>query len=101
MIVTRWQAAIVPTEEQIKMMFASEGLEPFEEVYPVKASVADHRHPFDEIRMVVSGSMMLNIAGNQLLLRAGDRIDIPSNTRHSKAAEGDEPCVCVVAKRPF
>lgn len=101
MIVTRWQAAVVPSEEQIKMMFAAEGLEPYEEVYPVQASVADHRHPFDEVRMVVSGSMLLNIAGNQLLLRAGDRIDIPSNTRHSKKAEGNEPCVCVVAKRPF
>lgn len=101
MIVTRWQASIVPSEEQIKMMFASEGLEPYEETYPAKANVKDHRHPFDEIRMVVSGSMMLNIAGNQLLLRAGDRIDIPSNTRHSKTAEGEEPCVCIVAKRPF
>ena len=101
MIVTRWQAAIVPSEEQIKMMFASEGFEPYEEVYPSKANVKDHRHPFDEIRMVVSGEMMLNIAGNQLLLRAGDRIDIPSNTRHSKTAEGDQPCVCIVAKRPF
>ncbi len=101
MIVTRWQAPVLPTKEQIRMIFNSEGLEIEEEILPAHSKIADHRHPFDEIRMVVSGSLFMNISGNQLLLRAGDRIDIPSNTKHSKAPEGDESCLCIIAQRPF
>lgn len=101
MIVTRWQAPVIPTVEQIKMIFEAEGLNPNEEIFPPRTVIPDHRHPFDEIRMVISGALFLNISGNQLLLRAGDRIMIPSNTRHSKATEGDEDCVCIVAHRPY
>lgn len=99
MIVTRWQAQIVPSKEQVKMMFFAEGLEPLEEVYPVNGTVKEHRHPFDEIRMVVEGELFINVAGNQLLLRSGDRIEIPSNTKHETTARGSQDCVCVYASR--
>ncbi len=101
MIVTRWQAPLLPSADQIKIIFDAEGLMPNEEVFEPKTVIPDHRHPFDEVRMVVSGSLFLNISGNQLLLRPGDRIDIPANTRHSKSVEGQDPCVCIVANRPF
>jgi quercetin dioxygenase-like cupin family protein len=101
MIVTRWQAPVIPTQEQINMIFAAEGLNPQEEVLAAQTKIPDHRHPFDEVRMVISGDLLMNISGNQILLRAGDRIDIPANTRHSKSASGSEPCVCVVAQKPF
>ncbi len=101
MIVTRWQAPVIPTAEQIKMIFEGEGLNPVEEVLPPRAEIKNLRHPFDEVRMVISGDLLMNISGNQVLLRAGDRIDIPSNTKHSKSANGDEPCMSVVAHRPF
>ena len=101
MVVTRWQASMLPTPEQIKMIFQAEGLSPSEEILQPKTVIPDHRHPFDEVRMVMSGRLFMNISGNQILLRAGDRIDIPANTRHSKSAEGDEPCICITAVRPF
>ena len=101
MVVTRWQAPVLPTPQQIKMIFEAEGLTPTEEVLPPKMVIPDHRHPFDEVRIVMSGALFMNISGNQILLRPGDRIDIPANTRHSKSTEGDEPCVCIVASRPF
>ena len=101
MIVTRWQAPVLPSLEQIKLIFETEGLLPNEEILAAKTVIKDHRHPFDEVRMVISGTLLMNISGNQILLRAGDRIEIPSNTRHSKSAEGDGSCVCVVAPRPF
>jgi quercetin dioxygenase-like cupin family protein len=81
------------------LMLESEGLEPEEEVIPSGTSVIDRRHPFDEIRIVVSGQMLLDIAGNRLLLRAGDRILIPANTRHSKQADGPETCICIYAMK--
>ena len=101
MVVTRWQAPVLPTPEQVKMIFQGEGLSPREETLLPNAKISDHRHPFDEVRMVMSGTLFMNISGNQILLRAGDRIDIPANTRHSKAAEGEEVCICVIANRPF
>ena len=99
MLVTRWQAPILPTKQQMFLMLESEGLDAEEEQIPEGAKVDDHRHPFDEVRIVVSGQLMLDIAGNKLLLRAGDRILIPANTRHSKQADGSEPCICVYAMK--
>ncbi len=101
MIVTRWQAPVLPSAEQVKMIFEGEGLSPVEETLPIGAKVTDRRLPFDEVRMVISGALLMNVSGNQILLRSGDRIDIPANTRHSKSANGDETCVCVVASKPF
>ena len=101
MLVTRWQAAMVPTKQQIKLMFEAEGLSPFEEVFPPQAQVTDHRHPFDEVRMVAEGQLLLEIAGNRLLLRPGDKIVIPSNTRHSKQVDGSQPCVSICAHKTF
>ena len=102
MIVTRWQAPIVPDVKQVKMMFEAEGLEPFEETILSEENIPDHRHPFDEIRMVVEGELMLNLTGNKLLLRAGDKIVIPSNTKHSKTVgQNADKCICVCAKRAY
>ncbi len=101
MIVTRWQAQVVPNVEQAKLIFEAEGLEPVDETFAPQTVLTDHRHPFDEVRMVVEGALFLNINGNQLLLRPGDRIEIPANTKHSKQVNGGEPCTCVVAQRPF
>jgi mannose-6-phosphate isomerase-like protein (cupin superfamily) len=100
MIVSRWQAALLPTKEQVKMIFFAEGLEFKEEILPMKAAIKEHRHPFDEVRMVVEGELLVNVSGNQLLLRSGDRIEIPSNTKHHYQAFGNEDCVCIVAQRP-
>lgn len=100
MLVSRWQAALLPTREQVKMMFFAEGLEPHEEVFPPLSGIKEHRHPFDEVRMVVSGELLVNVSGNQLLLRTGDRIEIPSNTKHQYQSYGKEECACVVASKP-
>jgi quercetin dioxygenase-like cupin family protein len=91
----------MPSVEQVKTMLAEEGFLPVSETLASKTAIASHRHPFDEIRTIVAGSLIMNISGNQILLRAGDRIEIPSNTRHSYSNESEEECVCVVAERPF
>jgi len=99
MIVTRWQAPIIPSIEQIKMILVNEGLEPVEEILPQNGKIKEHRHPFDEIRMVVDGELLVNVSGNQLLLRPGDRIEIPSNTKHQYNSHGQSDCLCVIAQR--
>lgn len=99
MLVSRWQAPVIPTRQQMALMLESEGLEPQEDIIQPGTQASDRRHPFDEVRIVVSGQLNLNIAGNRLLLRSGDRILIPANTRHTKQADGGEPCVCLYAMK--
>ena len=101
MIVTRWQAPIRPQIEQIKKMFEAEGLIPSIEVLEKKSVIPEHSHPFDEVRMIAEGELILNISGNKLLLRAGDKIIIPSNTKHSKRAAELVDCKCVCASKSY
>lgn len=100
MIVQRWQAPITPSIEQMKMILHSEGLSFTEERYQTSDKIDIHKHPFEEVRLLVSGAMIYNLSGNKLLLRAGDRIEIPANTKHSTEVHGEEDCISIVAYRP-
>lgn len=101
MIVIRWQAPLKPTKEQALMIFRAEDLQPREELLETSKVYPEHRHPFDEVRMILVGELSMNINGNQLLLRAGDKIVIPSNTKHSQKVLGETPCETIVANKPF
>ncbi len=101
MLITRWQASVLPSLDQVKQIFEMEGLKPLIEEYEPHSKVNVHRHYFDEVRIVINGELHLNISGNQLKLSPGDRIEIPSNTKHSTWVEGESPCLCLYAKRPF
>ena len=79
------------------MILEDEGLEPYEETYQPKEKVAGHRHPFCEVRIVAQGEMLFNISGTQFLLRPGDRVEIPANTKHSHLSQGETACICVCA----
>jgi quercetin dioxygenase-like cupin family protein len=99
MIITRWQAPIIPSKNQIKKILENEGLEPFEETYEPQVKIPDHRHPFAEVRVIVSGEILFNISGNQFVMRPGDRVEIPANTKHSHMIQGTDDCVCICAQR--
>lgn len=101
MIVIRWQAPLRPTKEQALMIFRAEDLQPREEILTGAETYPEHRHPFDEVRMILSGELSFNVNGNQLLLRSGDKIIIPSNTKHSQKVLGQDPCLSLVANKPF
>ncbi len=101
MLVHRWQAAVLPSKSQIRSLYELEGLDPKEESLPQGKSIENHYHAFDEVRTIIEGELMFNIAGNQLLLRSGDKIVIPANTRHSFKANGSDDCVCIVAHKSW
>ena len=100
MLVFRWQASIPPSKEQIKMILVAEGLEPLEESISKGEKHAEKKHPFGEVRYVAEGELLLNVAGTQLLLRAGDRIEIPANTKHSYSVN-NESALTYFSHRPF
>lgn len=99
MIIQRWQAPIQLTRQQAQLIFESEGLECYQESYQPQEKVKEHRHSFSEVRILIEGEMLFNISGNQFLLRPGDRVEIPANTRHSHVAQGVIPCFCLCAER--
>lgn len=101
MKITRWLAPINPSKEQIKMLLESEGLDIYEETFDGKVKIQEHRHPFSEVRVVVSGELLFNIAGNQFLMRPGDRVEIPANTRHSHVNNSNQVCLCLCSQRSF
>lgn len=90
MIITRWQAPIPPSQEQIRHILTSEGLEPQCETISKDQRQIEKKHPFGEIRIVAKGELLLTVGGTQLLLRSGDRIDIPANTKHSYSTQNNE-----------
>jgi quercetin dioxygenase-like cupin family protein len=99
MLIHRWQAEVLPAPIQFKMLLEREGLDPFVEEFPAGLKVNEHRHPFTEVRYVVAGELLFNVAGNQVLLRAGDRIEVPANTKHSHVNNSVELCICIVAQK--
>lgn len=99
MLITRWQAPLTPNKSQASLSLEAEGLEPYEELYEPQMKVHEHRHPFCEVRVIVEGELLFNISGNQFLLRPGDRVEIPANTKHSHMAQGSGRCMCICAQR--
>lgn len=90
MIIRRWLAPLTPDKKHIESLFKQDGLEYFEENFPAGTKIRKHRHPFDEIRVVIKGRILYNISGNKVLLRPGDKIIVPSNTLHSKSVMEDD-----------
>ncbi|MGI9548470.1 MAG: cupin domain-containing protein [Bdellovibrionales bacterium] len=101
MIVRRWLAPRAPNKKQIQLLFEKDHLDFFEENFDPGIEIPDHRHPFDEIRMIVEGELLYNIGGNKLLLRQGDQIVIPSNTKHSKKVQGTNKCISICAYKAY
>ena len=64
-------------------------------IYPV------HTHPFAEVRMVVSGRLRVGLpeTGEEIILEAGDRIDVPAETPHWEDVVGSELTTYFAASR--
>ena len=99
MKITRWRADRKPTQLEIETGFKDEGLENQIEDLPAGSEVREHKHPFDEVRVVISGAMRFNVAGNEFIIREGDRLELPSNTRHWTKVEQASNCVTIYAHR--
>jgi len=90
MVVRRWLAPVLPSKSQIQSLFQKDGLDYFEENFSFGSKVLEHRHPFDEVRIIIKGKILYNVSRNKVLLRPGDKIIIPSNTLHSKEVNHED-----------
>lgn len=102
MIIHRWQGDKSLSKDEIKKCYQIKADQEFnEEVIPTGQSIKDHLHTFLEIRIICTGELLCNIAGNQILLRSGDKIEIPANTKHSYTNNFKGECLSLVGYYSF
>jgi quercetin dioxygenase-like cupin family protein len=95
--VERWPAGVpLPDEAGLRQRMAEEGLAPYRWSNAPRDVYGAHTHPYHKVIYVVEGSITFGVPGQQIELRAGDRLDLPAGTRHD-AVVGVDGVVCLEA----
>jgi quercetin dioxygenase-like cupin family protein len=83
-IVTRWQGSGHPTESAITRLLHKEELRPYMWDAKPNQRQAVHSHGTHTVLYVVEGALEVILPDENLsvILRSGDRIDIPPTVRH-------------------
>jgi uncharacterized protein YjlB len=97
-LITPWADSTLPTESALMRLCAEQGLHPYpwsngpHDTYPA------HSHSYAKVIYVVHGSITFGLPelGQQLTLKAGDRLDLPEGTVHN-AVVGPQGVVCLEA----
>lgn len=62
-------------------------------VYPPGTRFPDHRHDVDKMDAVLSGRFRMGIGEREVILEAGDCLEVPRGTVHSAEVVGHEPVI--------
>jgi uncharacterized protein YjlB len=94
--VTPWPDSAAPTESTLRQLYANEGMDPYAWSNGPQDVYSAHTHSFDKVIYVVRGSITFGLPelGQQLTLKAGDRLDLPAGTVHD-ATVGPQGVVCL------
>ena len=97
---TAWEGADPPTESSLRARMESEDLQPYSWSNGPGDVYAAHKHDYDKVICVVSGSISFGLAPQrrEIEMRAGDRLDLPAGTVH-EARVGPEGVICLEAHR--
>ena len=99
MKINRWSAEIIPTENMIRHLFLTEGLDPQEVIIPSGAKMSHCRTRMTEVIQVTSGEIIFNLSGTQFALRTGDRLEMAANTQYSYSNMKQESCAFLTGMR--
>lgn len=66
-------------------------------VYSPGTRFPPHTHPVTKIDAVVSGRFRIEMGGSEVILEAGDWVEIPRGQEHAAEVVGDEPVVSLDA----
>ncbi len=96
--VTPWADPAPPTESTLRRLCADEGLSPYPWSNGPHDVYAAHSHSYDKVIYVVRGSITFGLPelGRELLLKAGDRLDLPAGVVHN-ATVGADGVLCLEA----
>ena len=62
-------------------------------VYPPGTHFPDHRHEVDKIDAVLAGQFRMVMGGAEVILEAGDCLEVPRGAVHSAEVVGDDPVI--------
>ena len=98
--VTPWADSTTPTESTLWQIMAEEGLSPYSWSNGPHDIYAAHTHGYDKVIYVVRGSITFGLPelGQNFMLNAGDRLDLPAGVVH-EAMVGSQGVVCLEAHK--
>ena len=98
--IQKWEQDSPPTEDDLRQNLLDEGLTPYRWSNDPGDAYAAHVHNYHKVIYVVTGSIMFGfpIDGDPVVMRAGDRLDLPAGVQHN-AVVGSDGVVCLEAHR--
>ena len=83
--VVRWRGGQHPTLQTITEKMQQEGLRPYASSNGPNSRIAARSHGYTKVMYCVEGTLELFFpdASQSLMLRAGDRVELPSGLRHA------------------
>jgi mannose-6-phosphate isomerase-like protein (cupin superfamily) len=97
---TRWPAnSLPPSRKDLERQLIKEGLRPFRMVDPPCTYYHTQAHDRYEVRVVITGRMMIGVEDEQIELHSGDRLDLPAGTPHWVRVLSDDGAVYLLASR--
>jgi len=99
-LVTPWADSVPPTQSALWRLMTEEGLNPYSWSNGPFDTYSAHSHSYNKVIYVVQGSIAFGLPelGQQLGLKAGDRLDLPAGTVHD-AHVGPQGVVCLEAHK--
>lgn len=101
MAVHRWiEAEDGPLSERaMRAKLAAMGFEATRYTYPPGTYFGPHTHEVDKIDGVLGGRFRMTTPEGEVILEAGDLLEVPRGTLHSAEVVGDEPVISLDAIR--
>ena len=95
-----WEGTDSPTEASLRIIMSREGLRPQSWSNGPGDVYAPHRHDYDKVIYVVSGSITFGLPTErrEMQMGAGDRLELPAGVVHD-ARVGPEGVLCLEAHR--
>lgn len=99
-LVTPWSDSAAPTQSALRQRMTDEGLGPYSWSNGPHDVYSAHSHSYNKVIYVVQGSITFGLPelGQQLTLKAGDRLDLPAGVVHD-AHVGAQGVVCLEAHK--
>ncbi len=88
------------TEAAMRQRLEAEGYTVSRYVYPAGTYFDAHTHGVDKKDTVLRGRLKITAEGEEVILEAGDAIEIPAGTVHTAEVVGGEAVVSFDATRP-
>lgn len=98
--VTPWPDPTPPTESTLRQIYEDEGLSPYQWSNGPHDIYSAHSHSYDKVIYVVRGSITFGLPelGQSLILKAGNRLDLPAGIVHD-AVVGAQGVTCLEAHK--